>query len=62
MQPSMAARSAERIRRAVADGSLGPPSITAYLDAVRVKDACESTIGIPVDFKTTLLRVVESLK
>ncbi len=58
----LAARSVERARHATANGSLGSPAITAYLDAARVKDACESTIGIPVDYKTTLLGVVESLK
>lgn len=57
----LAVRSIERMKRAVAAGTLPAPVISSYFDAAAVEAACERTSGIPDEYAATLLRLVESV-
>jgi hypothetical protein len=57
----LAVRSIERMRRAVAAGTLPAPVISSYFDAAAVEAACEKTSGIPDEYAATLMRLVESV-
>lgn len=58
----LAVRSIERMKRAVAAGTLPAPVISSYFDAAAVEATCERTSGLPDEYAATLMRLVEAVR